>query len=84
MIDHRKLMSLPELNELLTKRLHSFEDCADCFASVRYTYPESDEQGCNWSPDVTIHMGANAPKETVTGIVSKLIQELRKEVNIRK
>jgi len=83
MTDRRKLMSQSELSELLTNRLRSFDDCADCSASVRYAYAEPDEQGCNWSPDVTIHLGANASKETVSGIVSKLVQELRTEVNIR-
>lgn len=84
MPDGRKLMSKFEVNEILTSRLRAFDDCADCSVAVRYTYPEPDEQGCNWSPDVTIRMGAKASEETVTNIVSKLVEDLRKEVNIGK
>jgi hypothetical protein len=84
MSDNRKLVSQAELSEILTSRLRAFEDCADCSASVRYTYPEPDGQGCNWSPDVTIRLGANASKEIVAGIVSKLVEELRTELNVSK
>lgn len=78
----RKMMSQPELSEHLTNKLRTFEECSDCSVSVRYVYQEPDAQGCNWSPDVMIRMGADASKETVTNIVSKLVEELRNEVNI--
>lgn len=79
---NRSLVTAQELTELLTNELQKQEDCQHCKLTgiIRLQLPDQD--GCNWSENVTLSSGS-IPNALASSHANQIILEARRRFNLR-
>lgn len=79
----RRLVTLAELNEILTASIQDIADCKGSKISVQYRLQDPDATGCNWGDDIVPTVGPNTTIEELRPHISRLVTDARKRFNLR-
>ena len=77
-----ELVTQSELSAILTAELQKIEDCAGSVITVKYRLQEPDDEGCNWSDDVSIRVGPKASSSYVIPHVEGIVRRARARYNL--
>jgi transcriptional regulator with XRE-family HTH domain len=79
----RRIVSRAELNRILTRKIRQIEGYEKANLAVRYLYREPDEDGCNWSSEVTFDPGSAGLGPEAAAQVGRAVRAVRQEYNVK-
>lgn len=79
----RRRVSSSELLEILNRRLAAYEEAEDChFVGPILPLTELDEEGCNWSRQLSVRCSGREADQYLGRVASKVIDEVAAEYNL--
>jgi XRE family transcriptional regulator, regulator of sulfur utilization len=79
----RRVVSRAELNQILTRKIRQIKGYEDTKLAMKYVYPEPDDEGCNWSSDVTFNSGSAGMSPDATAQVGRIVRAVRQQYNVK-
>jgi hypothetical protein len=79
----RQMVTLAELNEMLTASIQQHDECKGSKIAVQYRLQDPDETGCNWGDDVVATVGPRTTIEELRPHIARVVTDARSQFNIK-